>query len=58
MQMIRPEHDMPSPTEREEDGPVLESQDLLDGHSIVRILHRGMVYRLRATRQGKLLLTK
>ena len=58
MQMIRPAQDMPEPAEREEEGPVLDSQDLLEGRSLVRILHHGMVYRLRATRQGKLLLTK
>jgi hemin uptake protein HemP len=38
--------------------PALDSDTLLRGHSSVEITHRGAVYRLQATRQGKLILTK
>ena len=34
------------------------SQDLLGGRKAVEIIHDGMVYRLQATRLGKLILTK
>lgn len=36
----------------------LESKDLLRGARVVEILHNGEVYRLQATRLGKLILTK
>jgi hemin uptake protein HemP len=36
----------------------LSSKDLLRGHSTVTIAHNGSLYRLQATRQGKLILTK
>ena len=39
-------------------GTFLSSQDLLQGHKTVAIAHNGFVYRLQATRQGKLILTK
>ncbi len=38
--------------------PQVDSATLLRGHSSVAITHRGSVYRLQATRQGKLILTK
>ena len=38
--------------------PVLASSALLQGHSAVLIEHLGQHYRLQATRQGKLILTK
>lgn len=38
--------------------PSLDSEALLRGHNCVAINHRGSVYRLQATRQGKLILTK
>ena len=38
--------------------PALESKDLLRGARVVEILHNGEVYRLQATRLGKLILTK
>ncbi|ROZ66556.1 hemin uptake protein HemP [Ramlibacter sp. WS9] len=38
--------------------PVLESSDLLRGARLVEIRHNGEVYRLQATRLGKLILTK
>ncbi|PLZ03015.1 hemin uptake protein HemP [Burkholderia sp. WAC0059] len=36
----------------------LRSETLLQGHSYVSILHNGETYQLRATRLGKLILTK
>ena len=36
----------------------IDVQSLLQGGNEVRLLHRGVEYRLRVTRQGKLLLTK
>ena len=38
--------------------PVLPSQALLQGQRSVAIEHNGAIYRLQATRQGKLILTK
>ena len=37
---------------------VLDSQQVLQGHQAVTIAHNGNFYRLQATRQGKLILTK
>lgn len=37
---------------------VLDSADLLQGQREILIRHQGHVYRLQATRQGKLILTK
>jgi hemin uptake protein HemP len=39
------------------DGP-LPSEQLLRGRRLVEITHNGEVYRLQATRLGKLILTK
>ena len=36
----------------------LDSAQLFNGRDEVRLLHRGQEYRLRVTRQGKLILTK
>lgn len=36
----------------------LDSRDLLQGRKTVAIAHNGNVYRLQATRLGKLILTK
>lgn len=36
----------------------VRSDDLLRGKKVVFILHRGETYRLRCTRQGKLILCK
>jgi hemin uptake protein HemP len=36
----------------------IDSQDLLRGQTAVAIAHNGSLYRLQATRQGKLILTK
>ncbi|MDP3653698.1 MAG: hemin uptake protein HemP [Rhodoferax sp.] len=38
--------------------PVLQSTDLLGSQPSVEIEHNGQMYRLQATRQGKLILTK
>jgi hemin uptake protein HemP len=41
------------------DAPVqLDTAELFGGRSEVRLLHRGQEYRLRVTKQGKLILTK
>ncbi|ACD15816.1 hemin uptake protein HemP [Paraburkholderia phytofirmans] len=37
---------------------VVQSDTLLQGHSHVSIVHNGETYQLRATRLGKLILTK
>ena len=37
---------------------LVESADLLKGHKTVGILHNGSLYRLQATKLGKLILTK
>ena len=36
----------------------LETESLFKGTEEVRLLHRGQEYRLRVTKQGKLILTK
>lgn len=36
----------------------MRSDDLLRGQKVVEIVHNGNVYRLQATRLGKLILTK
>ncbi|AMO24729.1 hypothetical protein GCM10027034_09290 [Ramlibacter solisilvae] len=38
--------------------PVIPSEELLRGRRLVEISHNGEVYRLQATRLGKLILTK
>ena len=38
--------------------PLLNSSQLLQGHRAVEIHHNGELYRLQATRTGKLILTK
>jgi hemin uptake protein HemP len=38
--------------------PLLESSALFQGHRAVEIHHNGELYRLQATRTGKLILTK
>ncbi len=37
---------------------IVDSTDLLAGHSSLLIRHLGEIYRLQTTRQGKLILTK
>jgi hemin uptake protein HemP len=54
-----PERDQPPPPQpRPSEVPVVESDQLFDGRTEIRVLHRGEEYRLRITRQGKLILTK
>lgn len=36
----------------------LDSRSLLQGHKVVTIAHNGVLYRLQATKLGKLILTK
>ena len=38
--------------------PLVDSADLLQGQKTVQIQHNGSVYRLQATKLGKLILTK
>jgi len=38
--------------------PLLDSRELLRGHRTIEIHHNGELYRLQATRSGKLILTK
>ena len=47
-----------APTEPVRRPPMLASSELLQGGRIVEIRHNGEVYRLQATRLGKLILTK
>jgi hemin uptake protein HemP len=37
---------------------VVSSTEILDGAAELQIEHKGMIYRLRVTRQDKLILTK
>jgi hemin uptake protein HemP len=46
----------PQPLSRTQ--PLLDSRELLRGARLVEISHNGEIYRLQATRQGKLILTK
>ena len=43
---------------REGASPSVSSDSLLRGQKAVTISHNGSIYRLQATRQGKLILTK
>ena len=45
-------------TNEPERPPPLPSEALLRGRRLVEIVHNGKVYRLQATRLGKLILTK
>jgi len=38
--------------------PLVDSMDLLKGQKTVGIMHNGSLYRLQATKLGKLILTK
>ena len=37
---------------------VIDAERMLRGHPEIQLLYRGQVYRLRSTKQGKLILTK
>lgn len=45
-------------TQGTQDRPSVDSQALLQGQKAVTIHHNGALYRLQATRLGKLILTK
>lgn len=47
-----------APLPRPEAGMAVDSSTLLQGHKAVAISHNGSVYRLQATKLGKLILTK
>lgn len=47
----------PPPAEPASDERILESRDLLGPRDDVLIRHEGRLYRLKRTRQGKLILT-
>jgi len=49
---------VPAPSQAVRPGVALESSELLRGARLVEIRHNGEVYRLQATRLGKLILTK
>ncbi|MEJ7011880.1 hemin uptake protein HemP [Sinorhizobium meliloti] len=38
--------------------PIVESHDLFRGHNEILISHDGTIYRMKITRQGKLILNK
>jgi hemin uptake protein HemP len=46
------------PIPADEAPPRFDTASLFQGSSEVRLLHRGQEYRLRVTKQGKLILTK
>ena len=46
------------PSPMSPDAPSFDSTSLLRGSKVVEIAHNGSVYRLQATRLGKLILTK
>ncbi len=48
--------ELPTPTAQK--AGVIHSTDLFKGHKTVEIKHNGLVYRLQATKMGKLILTK
>ncbi|WP_101050301.1 hemin uptake protein HemP [Macromonas nakdongensis] len=50
--------DAPAPWAERPGTPALDSAWLLQGQREILIQHQGQVYRLQATRQGKLILTK
>lgn len=52
------EMSMPAAPARSESGAALESTEILRGQKAVEINHNGLIYRLQATRLGKLILTK
>ena len=47
-----------SPSTQGQQQPAVESQALLQGQKVVTIHHNGALYRLQATKLGKLILTK
>jgi len=55
--VVMPIDTMNTPSQHKE-GLAVDSSSLLQGHKAVSILHNGAVYRLQATKLGKLILTK
>ncbi len=58
-------HEAPQANKADNNGPnwmnpalAVDSQELLKGKKALIIEHQGRLYRLQATRQGKLILTK
>ena len=49
---------VPASTAARADTPAVESEALLRGQRAISISHNGEIYRLQATRLGKLILTK
>lgn len=50
-----PSNDLPSTANQTK---IVSSDEILGGGSEIQIEHKGMIYRLRVTRQDKLILTK
>lgn len=57
-QVSAPTGPQPVPQRAVDDERCLTSEDILRGAKTVVIEHRGATYRLQATKQGKLILTK
>ncbi|MBI5725168.1 MAG: hemin uptake protein HemP [Planctomycetes bacterium] len=47
-----------TPHQRQSESAVLDSTRLFSGKNEVQILHDGQIYRLRVTKNGKLILNK
>ena len=54
----RADASVPVSTATRADTPAVESEALLRGQRAISISHNGEIYRLQATRLGKLILTK
>ncbi|AFL53422.1 hemin uptake protein HemP [Sinorhizobium fredii] len=48
----------PAPSATNRSQPIVESHELFRGASEILISHDGAIYRMRITRQGKLILNK
>ena len=48
----------PAPTEQAQHAGIIESADIFRGQNEILIRHQGVIYRMRITRQGKLILNK
>lgn len=55
---VKSKSERPPPTATPIERPRMPSSALLQGHNAIEIEHRGDIYRLQLTRQGKLILTK
>lgn len=55
---LKPPETPEQPAPRRTAGQPVESEALLQGQKTVEISHNGEIYRLQATRLGKLILTK